>query len=343
MQMGYVLSEKGFGDAIKELAKSYSLYAPVRKKGEGRFTDIDVIRYDFIKEASEIELKEKSDYAFKEILTPMSETLFFFTEREMKEADFSFKDFRDAVIFLRSCDMHAVKRLDQIYLQNGKSEDWFYKRVREHIKFALIGCAESFEDCFCVDMKSNKTDDGYVFSVDEIDGKFYVDAKDKVLAEIFHKNSEAEGNITPRYVTENKVRVSVPENISNDIYKSKIWDEYTARCINCGRCNFVCPTCTCYTMQDVFYTENGKVGERRRVAASCMVDGYTNVAGGGQYRKTNGERMRFKALHKIYDFRRRFGYDMCVGCGRCDTVCPEYISFSGCINKIAEEALKDGN
>jgi anaerobic sulfite reductase subunit A len=51
--------------------------------------------------------------------------------------------------------------------------------------------------------------------------------------------------------------------------------------------------------------------------------------------------MRFKTFHKIYDFRKRFGYDMCVGCGRCDDVCPEYISFSECINRVSE-ALKGG-
>jgi anaerobic sulfite reductase subunit A len=44
--------------------------------------------------------------------------------------------------------------------------------------------------------------------------------------------------------------------------------------------------------------------------------------------------MRFKVLHKIHDYRKRTGYDMCVGCGRCDMVCPEYISFSACINKV---------
>ena len=88
-------------------------------------------------------------------------------------------------------------------------------------------------------------------------------------------------------------------------------------------------------MQDVFYTDNGKVGERRRVGSSCMVDGYSNVAGGGQYRKKQGERMRFKVLHKIRDYRKRFGYDMCVGCGRCDDICGEYISFSHIINKVA--------
>ena len=91
-----------------------------------------------------------------------------------------------------------------------------------------------------------------------------------------------------------------------------LWKDYSSRCISCGRCNFVCPTCTCFTMQDLFYTDNGKVGERRRVWASCMVDGYTDVAGGGSYRKTNGERMRFKVMHKALDFKQRAGYQMCV-------------------------------
>ena len=72
-----------------------------------------------------------------------------------------------------------------------------------------------------------------------------------------------------------------------------------------------------------------------------MIDGYTNVAGGGQYRKTAGERMRFKVLHKVWDFRQRFGYDMCVGCGRCDDVCPEYISFATCVNKLTDACERE--
>ena len=73
----------------------------------------------------------------------------------------------------------------------------------------------------------------------------------------------------------------MPENIdSNEMIGNSIWDEYDTRCIGCGRCNFVCPTCSCFTMQDIFYKENENVGERRRVWASCQVDGYTDIAGG---------------------------------------------------------------
>ncbi|MBQ6376158.1 MAG: anaerobic sulfite reductase subunit A [Lachnospiraceae bacterium] len=339
--MGYILTQEGFDRVLSVLGRTYRLYAPVRKAGEGRFTDDDVIRYDLVTSVGEIEMDQRSDYAFKEILTPLSETLFFFTENEVKTAD---RDAREAIIFVRSCDLHAVKRLDQIYLDNTFA-DPFYKEIRDRVHFALLGCSASYEDCFCVDMGTNRAAEGYWFSLDRTeDGAFACDVPETSLADLFAENSTAAQEVEPKYVTENTVHVTIPDNIPADICRNPVWDEYSARCIGCGRCNFACPTCTCYTMQDVFYTDNGKVGERRRVGASCMVDGYTNVAGGGEYRRTKGERMRFKVLHKISDFKKRFGYQMCVGCGRCDRICPEYISFSSCINKVnrAVEEMKAG-
>ena len=335
--MGYILTKEGFDRVLAELGRTYRLYAPVRKAGEGRFTDTDVVRYDFVSSSDEIELDQKSDYAFKEILTPLSETLFFFTENEVKTAD---RDPREAIIFVKSCDMHAVKRLDQIYLNNTFS-DPFYKEIRDRVHFALLGCPKSGKDCFCVDMGTNRTTEGYWFSLDRSqDGLFACDVPEASIAGIFGENSTSSQTVEPKYVTENMTHVTIPDEIPPDIYKNPLWEEYSARCIGCGRCNFACPTCTCYTMQDVYYTDNGKAGERRRVGASCMVDGYTNVAGGGEYRRTKGERMRFKVLHKIQDFKKRFGYQMCVGCGRCDMICPEYISFSACINKV-NKAVED--
>ncbi|HAC61432.1 MAG TPA: anaerobic sulfite reductase subunit A [Lachnospiraceae bacterium] len=331
--MGYVLTQEGFSDAISQLRKTYRIFAPVRKKGAGRFTDVDAILYDEVNGSEEIELHEKSDYSAKEVLTPLSETLFYFTEGVCKEADL---DTRPVLLFLRSCDLHAMKRQDQIYLANGKEKDFFYQRRRELVHYVLIGCSHSFENCFCVDMKSNVSEDGYAFSVDEAEGMYRINVLDERLDAVFSAAATSKEEVVPAHVTQNEVHVRIPETIPAEIMKHPLWDEYTTRCIGCGRCNFVCPTCTCFTMQDVYYSDNGRVGERRRVGSSCMVDGYTNVAGGGQYRKTQGERMRFKVLHKILDFRKRFGYDMCVGCGRCDDVCGEYISYSNIINKVAD-------
>ena len=183
-------------------------------------------------------------------------------------------------------------------------------------------------------MDTNRSDN-YALSVNpQTDGTYLLDCKDSTWITQLDALGAEHQNVTPSFVVENPVHVTIPTNLSNDIAKSTIWNDYDSRCIACGRCNFVCPTCTCFTMQDIYYNDNGKVGERRRVWASCMVDGFTDVAGGGSYRKAHGQRMRFKVLHKVLQHKQRFGHHLCVGCGRCDAICPEYISFSHCVNKL---------
>jgi anaerobic sulfite reductase subunit A len=328
--MGYKLNKKAINDIFQDLSKEYVIYAPKLFEGEGSFSDTDRVRYGEIQTIDDIVFDKKAEYSHKEVLIPISETLFFFTEDSIKEADARKKG---AIIFLRSCDLHAIKRTDDIYLKNGQ-EDYYYKRLRENTKFILMGCENSFDNCFCASMGTNTTDE-YNTYLKVIGDNVYVDVKDSEFEKLFGVNEEIE--VKPDFVDSNNVSVSVPENLSLDVMKSEMWKEYSSRCIACGRCNFVCPTCTCFTMQDIFYTDNGKAGERRRVWASCHVDGFTNMAGGHSFRLDKGQRMRFKVLHKVYDYKKKWGYHMCVGCGRCDDICPEYISFSNCINK-----LKDG-
>ncbi|CUU46028.1 anaerobic sulfite reductase subunit AsrA [Clostridium beijerinckii] len=327
--MGYKLSKNDINKVFEDLSKEYVVYAPKLFEGEGTFSDTDRVRYGEIKTIDDIVFNQKAQYSYKEVLLPISQTLFYFTEDSIKEADAPKKG---AIIFLRSCDLHAVKRMDDIYLRNGQ-EDYYYKRIRENAKFILMGCENSFENCFCVSMETNKNDEYNAYL--KVDGdNVYVDVKDEVLENLFKADETLD--VKPDFVTENNVKVSIPDNLSLDVMKSDMWKEYSARCIACGRCNFVCPTCTCFTMQDVFYTDNGKTGERRRVWASCHVDGYTDMAGGHSFRLDKGQRMRFKVLHKVYDYKKKWGYHMCVGCGRCDDICPEYISFSNCVNKLKE-------
>lgn len=181
-------------------------------------------------------------------------------------------------------------------------------------------------------MSTNETDD-YALLVRPADGYVECRVKDTELIPFFNGVSE-NAEITPRFVKENPTAPKLPPNINNDVFNSPIWEEYVSRCTGCGRCNFVCPTCNCFTMQDIFYRDNNHCEERRRVWASCMVDGFTDMAGGHAFRNNQGERMRFKVLYKFHDFHKRFGYHICVGCGRCDDICPEYISIVKCIEKL---------
>lgn len=335
-EMGYRIHTDRMNEILEIWQENAIIYAPRLFRGEGEFSDTDSIRYGEITKIEEIVFDQKSAFSFKEILLPLSETLFYFTEDLVKEADASEKKI---IIFLRSCDLHGVRRLDQMYLENG-AEDYYYARIRSQIHFVLMGCESAFENCFCVDMESNVSTqyDGYI----EKQGQdIYADIQKESWKSLFAVSSEEE-EVRPKYVAETKVRVQIPDILSPDVMKASLWEQYDKRCIACGRCNFVCPTCTCFTMQDIFYTDNARSGERRRVQASCMVDGFTDVAGGGSYRQKNGQRMRFKTLHKVYDYKKRNGYHMCVGCGRCDDVCPEYISFSHIINQLGN-AMEEVN
>ncbi len=328
--MGKFFKKEETEKLFRELKKSYDLYAPKLFKGEGCYSDTDVVRYGLIDKWEEIVWDKKSDYSFKEILFPVSETLFYFTEEEMKVPEGKEKA---SLIFLRSCDMHALKRLDEIYLKNGR-EDFYYRRLRERTDFALMGCSESFESCFCAGMGTNRCDFYDMYINPKEDG-CYVQAVKENLGRLIEDMGEKKEEPVA-WVTENKVSVKIPEQLPAGIQNDGLWETYGGRCIGCGRCNFVCPACTCFTMQDIFYKENPKTGERRRVWASCQVDGYTDGAGGLSFRKNQGERLRFKVLHKIHDYKKRFGYHMCIGCGRCEDICPEYISYIGCLQKLKE-------
>lgn len=325
--MGYEISKKHAQKLFVELLEDYTIYAPKVFLGDGTFANTDTIRYGEVTSIDEIEFAQKSDYSFKEIIFPISQTLFYYTEDEIKLPDSKMKK---SLVFLRSCDLHGLDRLDTIYLKNGP-EDSYYKTLRDHVKFVLMGCESSFENCFCTSMGTHISTnyDGYL-----------KDLGDTVLIEncgafpqdFFTEFSEIP--VSPDFVLSNDTHVKIPETLPQNIKDPLFWEDYTNRCIACGRCNFVCPTCTCFTMEDVFYKDNKKVGERRRVWASCHIDGFTDMAGGHQFRENKGQRMRFKVLHKISDYKERFGTQMCIGCGRCDDVCPEYISFSNCINQL---------
>lgn len=329
------LSRENFNKALEDLQKEYKIYAPVEVPFIGNFSDTSVIKYHEISKIEEICFDRKSNFSPKEIMLPITQTMLYFTENEYKVPD---EQPQKYLIFLRSCDLHGVKRVDEIYL-NNKFLDIYYKRVREKVKFVVFGCPNSFENCFCVDMGTNKIDT-YNIGMKVTDDEIYLDVKDEKFEEYFNINKvEAKAaEFEMEFVKDNEIHVDIPDNIElSDIINLEMWREYDVRCIACGKCNFVCPTCTCTTTQDIFYSETENVGERRRVWASCEVNGFSDMAGGHSFRQKHGDRMRFKVMHKISDFKKRFGYQMCTGCGRCDDACPEYISFSNCINKLSKE------
>ena len=335
----YELTRLDFAGVFAALASRYRIYGPKRFAGKGRFSDTDLIKYAPLNSPDELELSEKSSLSPKSLVFPPDETIFHFNENDFLAPNLA--DDRELIVLLRACDINGFARLDKMFLENGGQPDFYYERRRRRLHFFMLECRESFENCFCVSMQANSTEN-YSAALRFSDESVLVQIKDERFAGFFAEQGRC-SDFCPEFVQENykKVRVPKVDEMPTEMFTHQLWDEYDSRCIACGRCNTSCVTCSCFSTIDLFYADSRQCGERRRVWDGCHLDGFSDMAGGHTFRKNKGERMRFKTFHKIYDFRRRFGFNMCVGCGRCDDVCPEFISFSSCINKVSD-ALKGG-
>ncbi|UPR29064.1 anaerobic sulfite reductase subunit AsrA [Vibrio crassostreae] len=339
--MSKFLTNDELQGVISDLKETYRVMSPMYERMGGRFAHTDNLIYDEIESFSDIVWKEKSHFSPKEVVFPITETLFWLDGNELRESKV---DPRPVVLFLRACDINALKSLDHMFLKNGGNEDFYYKRLREKLKLVLIECESSFENCFCVSMNANTTTNFAASIRFSSGGGADVVTQDEAFAKYLAKVG-IESNHKTGFVQENHVKVRTPDQICGDPIKVReiltgnpIWNEYDSRCIGCGRCTTSCPTCSCYSVFDVVYNQEAKMGERRRQHASCMTGNFTDMAGGHQFRQKTGERLRYRALHKVNDFKARQGeHHMCVGCGRCDDRCPHYISFSNIINKMSDQ------
>jgi ferredoxin len=114
-----------------------------------------------------------------------------------------------------------------------------------------------------------------------------------------------------------------------------VWAAEGDRCLSCGACSAVCPTCYCFDLLDVAEVD-GSV-KRQRLWDNCFFADHGRVAGGFDFRAGRAERLRFRMEHKRLGFGELHGVDSCVGCGRCRNICPVEID----LDRIAEQFLTE--
>jgi formate hydrogenlyase subunit 6/NADH:ubiquinone oxidoreductase subunit I len=111
------------------------------------------------------------------------------------------------------------------------------------------------------------------------------------------------------------------------------WAAIADRCIACTGCNLVCPTCTCFGVEDRCWPDRV---ERSRLWDSCQFDGFMREASGHNPLGTEALRTRRRLHHKLAADVRRWGIITCVACGRCETVCPTGIGLLSVAREMVE-------
>ncbi|WP_299428420.1 4Fe-4S dicluster domain-containing protein [uncultured Meiothermus sp.] len=242
---------------------------------------------------------------------------------------------------LRACELQAIQIQDQVFL-GGPYQDSHYKARREQVLILAVNCTQAGNACFCTSMNSGpKARAGFDLALTEVlegDRHYFVGAVGsgagaRLLNQIAHRPaSEREWNQAEALVDQtarNMGRGLNTEGLKELLYQNldhPRWEEVAGRCLSCGNCTQVCPTCFCTSVED--HTDlTGQIAERTRHWDSCFTADFSYLHG-GNVRVSTRARYRQWLTHKLATWQDQFGSLGCVGCGRCITWCPVGIDLT---------------
>ncbi len=235
------------------------------------------------------------------------------------------------VVGARPCGTRGMTVFDRVY-NCEKIRDPYYVGRRENTLFVTVACTRIESTCFCHDVGSHPADaeasdvllvpvaGGYVAEpVTErgnalLDSPFFAPAGERSAeaAEVKEKN-RAKLPAAHDYT-------GCGEKLMDRFNDLAFWEEQSAKCISCGACTYLCPTCYCFNITD---ESVGLTGKRLRTWDNCMSFQFTLEGSGHNPRPTKAHRLRNRVNHKFAYYPDLHGGAIaCCGCGRCIKSCP---------------------
>jgi sulfhydrogenase subunit beta (sulfur reductase) len=240
-----------------------------------------------------------------------------------------------AFIGARSCEIEAISILDKVFNTNEYS-DPIYNSMRGNVFIVAVNCTKPGGTCFCASMKTGpKVKTGFDIALTEIsinDGYEFIAEVGSIKGAnilgkiVSRKAKKKEKDIAHSLLEEALGRMGRGLNIANikeilyENFEHPHWEKVAERCLACGNCTMVCPTCFCYDVKDVNDLK-GEDTERWRKWDSCFTKDFSYIHG-GSIRHSVKSRYRQWLTHKFSTWMDQFGTFGCVGCGRCITWCP---------------------
>lgn len=280
--------------------------------------------------------------SYKEFVFPQTEPIAKFTVNK-HGVDFNGVEIepRETIIFgARPCEAASLASLRAVFTWDFVDE--FYTRREEKTIVMSIGCVRGDDACFCTTVELSpesttgsdvyllETKDGFKVSAISDRGKAFVEAHSAVFSET---NS---GDTLPLFIPE-KIKGIDKDRIKSFLankehYDDKIWGELARKCMGCGACTFVCPTCHCFDITD---EGTAFAGERRKNWDACQFDHFTLHASGHNPRHVQYQRWRNRFMCKFNFYPNKFKSTGCVGCGRCIRVCPVRLDITEVMEELS--------
>ncbi len=255
---------------------------------------------------------------------------------------------RFAFIGVRACELHAIAIQDRVFL-GGPHRDPHYAARRQASFIVAVNCGSAGGTCFCVSMDTGpKAEAGFDLALTEIVGGehcFVVEAGTQaggeVLAELPARAATAQDLAAADAViahTASSMGRTLATDDVHDLLMRNLeharWDDVAERCLTCGNCTMVCPTCFCSSVEDSSDLSGTETSRTQRWD-SCFTTDFSYIHG-GSVRASARSRYRQWLTHKLATWHDQFDSSGCVGCGRCITWCPVGIDLTEEVSAIRD-------
>lgn len=246
-----------------------------------------------------------------------------------------------AFIGVRPCDVAAIAVLDRVLL-GGPYVDPVYRERREKCLVVAVQCTRAAKTCFCESMGTGpRAHSGFDLALTEVqdEGRHYFvlesgGPRGEALLAALDAPPAGEHELTAAARAIGGASGQMGRTLDTAGLAERLranpdhphWDKVAARCMACGNCTQVCPTCFCTSMADVAALGGGAASRVRRWD-SCFAPDFSYIHGGGA-RTSVRARWRHWVTHKLGTWHEQFGGSGCTGCGRCITWCPAGIDFT---------------
>jgi len=336
-----VIAKKDFGAWVEKLKKEGDVFGP-KKRTEKFFF------FDKVGDPMELAL----DYS-STILPPKK---FFVPTKDEVILEFNLKsgemkapknDPAKEIILLgvHACDMQGLLRLDTCWKEGNPDATYLAKRA----KSTIIGITcNPDENCFCTKVQSNDTREGFDMYLSDLGQSWLAEAftaKGEKLLDLAKSGEATMLDDELAYKAKLKCATDKGADFLPKVFELPLlcmngedlpmWKEdFGTRCLACGTCTNVCPTCYCFDVQEEVDL-NLTTGRRKRSWDSCQLEGFSEVAGGEKFMHTQDVRQKHRFYRKFRWLTTKFnGKAFCVGCGRCGRQCTADISIPETANKL---------
>ncbi len=336
MEIKYI-SKGGIEQWFKMIVESGKrVYAPVHARGQVDFKQVknlEEVADEYVQTTQSV----------KASVYPKAEVLFSYEKVNGKVQlnDFDPESVPETVLWkIHPCDAAGFKPLSAIF--NWDTPDKMHNAHKAKTTIVTFSCNKSDESCFCTSVNGSPgntagsdvqltlvPDGGAIVEILTIKGEALVN----LLPSVFEADR---GDDKQKYLAVLPAKFSLEEVNAklNKAFDSTVWKEQSERCIGCGACAFVCPTCACFDIQE---DAHGSKGRRIRCWDACGFGLFTLHTSGHNPREHQSQRWRQRLLHKFSYMPERLSVVGCTGCGRCSRACPVDMNILEHITSIAAQ------